>query len=356
MVLHNNKWDRKATRKFNKKHGIPTTFKPKIPHAVNVLEEEETSEASDSDPSTGSSDSEGQTAGDANENTESGTESQAEVSGSVARTSTGGTGAVAEVRTSRRKKHLSSNAWRYETQEADDEYGISNIDREDEDLYLQQISQTAGDALSKYLDAENKRAKDVEERNDAVADIFESQLSLDENIIESSKKKKSWTDTVAGRTSKEGKKIVTYDANDPSFAESDRKIEKLKYAESIRERYKNSSRRERDAELERLKKLPKQIAFAAKQEKEMAEGQQLEDDFVDNFWSEMDQKDLRSKSSVSADGGNASKPTMSRGWGISNEKSDRTVSPSHSQVHNTATSTTSVANDDDFLDNLLSFK
>ncbi|ODQ78271.1 hypothetical protein BABINDRAFT_162926 [Babjeviella inositovora NRRL Y-12698] len=123
MVLHNSKWDRKATRKYQVKHGI----KPN--HARPVLEASDT-DSSDSERRTGETTGQSQPKEDKSGCTESpkvGETSETGEGDSEEISEDDGTGGY----TSRwRRKKLGSNAWRFNDliPALEDEQDLSEID------------------------------------------------------------------------------------------------------------------------------------------------------------------------------------------------------------------------------------
>ncbi|KAK7208381.1 hypothetical protein BZA70DRAFT_273573 [Myxozyma melibiosi] len=374
MVLHNSKWDRKATRNYKKKHGIQQV--PPKPRNARGAAVDATSAGG------AAGESESDLTGSDGENSESASESEEEIGvEGVAATEERVAGAGGDQTSSnavsgetqgaadseerpirRKKKHLPSNAWRYEMQEADEEYGVNSAHQEEEENYQREISQAAGDALARYLDAEDKKIRELEERESELADIFESQLDIDgQSESAAGRKKKAVVAPLADSFTKKGAKVVTYDSNDPSFYESDRRIEKLKFTEAVRDRYKHASVKERDAELERLKRLPKQVAFTVKKEREKEQSRSQADDFDDDFWKEIDQEDSgkRDSATVQEFTGKAAtiRPAVVKGWGSRAETRPRETKTSAEipQVQGSTTSSGGAPADDKFLDDLLQF-
>ncbi|KAK9321167.1 hypothetical protein V1517DRAFT_327177 [Lipomyces orientalis] len=275
MVLHNNKWDRKATRAYNRKHGIaPPSRGPRQEPEPSSDNEEAASGSGAS-----ASDSDGTNVlDDGNTTSESATASLVPV---------------------RRRKNLPSNAWRYENQEADEELDVEAASKDTEDAYLASIARPADGGLSKYLvdiEKDEKLAENLEE----VRDIFEAQLNVGE-VVRRGKKKKVFA-KVPEESKRKGK-IVTYDAADPQFRDADRRIEKLKYTDTVRERYKSANRKEIEGELDRLKRLPRSVAAPILKERRAAGLQRdataVNEDF-DKFWNEMEKKGNDGANGVSA--------------------------------------------------------
>ncbi|KAJ8098387.1 hypothetical protein POJ06DRAFT_150566 [Lipomyces tetrasporus] len=265
MVLHNNKWDRKATRAYNRKHGIPPPSRGPRQEAEPSSDDEDAVSGSEASVS----DSDGTNVLD-NENT----------------TSEAATTSFVPVR---RRKKLPSNAWRYENQEADEELDVEAAAKDTEDAYLASIARPADGGLSKYL-VDNDKNEKVAENLEEVRDIFETQLNVGE-LIGGGKKKKVFAKVP--EESKSKGRIVTYDAADPQFRDADRRIEKLKYTDTVRERYKSANRKEIEGELDRLKRLPQSVAAPKLKERRAAGLQRdaagLNEDF-DKFWNDMEKK------------------------------------------------------------------
>ncbi|KAK9314746.1 hypothetical protein V1522DRAFT_406955 [Lipomyces starkeyi] len=328
MVLHNNKWDRKATRAYNRKHGI------KHPARDPRREEESSSdeEPDVSKPEASVSDSEDtSTIDDENTSSEAGTASSTVPS---------------------RRKKLPSNAWRYENLEADEELGIEDTSKDDEDAYLASIARPADGGLSKYLvDNDVKGAKNLEE----VQDIFESQLDVGEAVgWGKNKKTLSFGAAKEPDESKKKSQIVTYDAADPEYRDADRRIEKLKYSDTVRERYKSANRKEIDEELDRLKMLPKSVAAPILKERRTAGLQKVavawNEDF-DNFWNEMEKTGTNGVRSAVVDEFTSKAATAGPATGAASNKSR--PAPTSTAVKLTQSK---VDADDKFLDDLLSGK
>ncbi|KAK9376633.1 uncharacterized protein V1513DRAFT_254982 [Lipomyces chichibuensis] len=325
MVLHNNKWDRKATRAYNRKHGISHP-------ARDLRREEESSNDEEPDvskPEASVSDSEDtSTVDDENTGSEAGT-------------------ASSTVR-SRRKK-LPSNAWRYENLEADEQFGIENNSKDEEDAYLASIARPADGGLSKYL--VDNEAKNLEE----VRDIFRSQLDVGEALGWGKNRKALACGTIKGpEESKKKSQIVTYDAADPEYRDADRRIEKLKYSDTVRERYKSANRKEIDEELDRLKMLPKSVAAPILKERSttgLQKGAAAWNEDFDNFWNEMEKAGTNGVRSAVVDEFTSKAATVRPATGAAPKKSRPATTSTPVKL-----SRTKVDADDKFLDDLLSGK
>ncbi|KAK9388655.1 hypothetical protein V1515DRAFT_597600 [Lipomyces mesembrius] len=323
MVLHNNKWDRKATRAYNRKHGIK--------HPARDPEREEESSSDEeldvSRPEASVSDSE-DTSSIVDENTSS-------------------DAGTASISVPGRRKKLPSNAWRYENHEADVELGIEDTSKDEEDVYLASIARPIDGGLSKYLvDKDVKGAKNLEE----VRDIFESQLDVGE-AVGWGKNKKTFT---VGAASKKKSQIVTYDAADPEYRDADRRIEKLKYTDTVRQRYKSANRKEIEEELDRLKMLPKSVAAPILKERRTAglqKGMVAWNEDFDNFWNEMEKTGTDGVRSAVVDEFTSKAATVRPATGAASKKSRPAPASTPVKLNQTK-----VDADDKFLDDLLSGK
>ncbi|KAK9431714.1 hypothetical protein V1505DRAFT_367682 [Lipomyces doorenjongii] len=329
MVLHNSKWDRKATRAYNRKHGIKQPARdPERGEESSSDEEPDVSR-----PDVSFSDSEDTSTINVDENTSS----------EVGTASSTGPG---------RKKKLPSNAWRYENQEADEELGIDDTSKDEEDAYLASIARPADGGLSKYLvDTDVKGAKNLEE----VQDIFESQLDVGEAVGWGKNKKAFAVEAAKGPDeSKKKSQIVTYDAADPEYRDIDRRIEKLKYTDTVRERYKSANRKEIEEELDRLKMLPKSVAAPILKERRTAGLQKgviaWNEDF-DNFWNEMEKTETKGVRSAVVDEFTSKAATVRPATGAASKKSQHAPTSTPVKLNQTKVDT-----DDKFLDDLLSSK
>ncbi|KAK9236713.1 hypothetical protein V1525DRAFT_406021 [Lipomyces kononenkoae] len=329
MVLHNNKWDRKATRAYNRKHGITPQARDPKPDEESDQHEVTGSEASASESEDNST-----------------IDNELDKSEAVTSSPT----------IPRRRKKLASNAWRYENLEADEELGVEDTSKQEEEAYLASIVRPADGGLSKYL--VDKDAKEVHNL-EAVRDIFESQLDVSEANGWAKKKNVA---AEAGKGPNDGSKkskIVTYNAADPEFRDADRRIEKLKYTDTVRERYRSANRKDAESELDRLKLLPKSVAAPLLKERRTAGLQKtsgLDEDF-DSFWNEMDRKGTAGAKVGSAvadeftSKGATVRPAMGQGWGAAPNKSRPVTASAPVRLKET-----NLDADDKFLDDLLSSK
>ncbi|KAK9371115.1 hypothetical protein V1509DRAFT_1611 [Lipomyces kononenkoae] len=333
MVLHNNKWDRKATRAYNRKHGI-------TPQARDPQLEEES--ASDEEHEVSGSDA---------------SASDAEDTSTIDNGLDNPEAITASSTIPRRRKKLPSNAWRYENLEADEELGVEDTSKLEEDAYLASIVRPEDGGLSKYLVNENaNEAHNLEE----VRDIFETQLDVSEAKIGWGQQKNVAIGDRKGPTTDSKKKsnVVTYDADDPEFREADRRIEKLKYTDTVRERYRSANRKDTESELDRLKLLPKSVAAPLLKQRKTAGLQKisgLDEDF-DSFWNEMEKKgdDVKSGSAVADEFTSKAatvSPAMGQGWSAALKKSRPVTAPIPVRLKET-----NLDADDKFLDDLLSNK
>ncbi|KAK9479480.1 hypothetical protein V1514DRAFT_328034 [Lipomyces japonicus] len=269
MVLHNSKWDKKATRAYKRKHGI------KEKGLIDKQSNEDSNKlSSNGDEHLRSkdekSDTEGSAANDADHDDEN---DEYDDENDELNVENGNAVPI-------RKKQLPSNSWRYLDQEATEEYVVKD---DSEDDYLQGIQRPQDGGLSKYLDT--TISQDV--NDDDVRDIFESKIEINEPKTKSK-------DLLLPKKNK----IVFFDANDDEYKQTDRRIEKLKYIETVRDKYKSTARKETDEELERLKRLPKSVAsMVTKKKLDSKLSTNLDSDF-DNFWSEIEIKDQNSNNIV----------------------------------------------------------
>ncbi|KAK9466675.1 hypothetical protein V1512DRAFT_263182 [Lipomyces arxii] len=243
MVLHNSKWDKKATKAYNRKHGIVRGARPDPAE----LESIQKAGVPGSTASERSNDldfrvedlAEAKTSGEETSHEEDSDEDEGE-----------------------RKPRLPSNAWRYAQQEADEEF----FGQDEEPM--ETIYRPADGGFSKYLQ------DDDELRNlDELKGIFVSEVDNPEKTDRIIKKKNT----------------ITYSANDEKFAEQDRRLEKLKFTESVRDKYLNANRRQREENLERLKRLPPSVALSARERAAALDkaGRAIDDE-TDQFWKEME--------------------------------------------------------------------
>ncbi|KAK9449061.1 uncharacterized protein V1518DRAFT_417062 [Limtongia smithiae] len=300
MVLHNSKWDRRATRKYHAKHGgrsAPASAALRPAHDVS----EDDSTSDDSSDLIKSSTTEPTASDTPTIDTPPATvDTVSSSSASVVPALASSTASTPR----RNTKNLPSNAWRYADPATPDDPNdpvareLAALQIAQEDAYLRSITRPDDGGLSKYLASDKRAAEQQQGVVDAVAEIFESQI---EHVgggaawMGKRKGRKVVEAAIAPQTT-----IRTYTADDPEFRDSDRRIERLKYADSVRDIYKSATRREQEQDMERLKRLPKQIAMQVMRDRRGAakvapvsdqtksmKGRDIDNEF-DQFWNELE--------------------------------------------------------------------
>ncbi|KAK9463321.1 uncharacterized protein V1516DRAFT_667446 [Lipomyces oligophaga] len=270
MVLHNNKWDRRATKRYNKKHGIVT----KSNRAGSPGQERGVS-SSDRDSSECSEEDSGEDLEEQNfeeSKSEEAAELELDPKLSIPLENPG----ALDAKPRRRRKNLPSNAWRY-AEIQDDDGEVS------QDYSGILSSESAVKGLSKYLansgldDGRPSRSTDFV---DLQPDTFESDLHT------------------GGDWKSKDRKIIYYNPADDSneFVKFQAKIDKFQFADRVKERYLSADRREQEQELARLKRLPKSVAHSAMKSRiasmiDKKQNKAALDEQFDEFWAEMNDKD-----------------------------------------------------------------
>ncbi|KAK9453681.1 hypothetical protein V1511DRAFT_62944 [Dipodascopsis uninucleata] len=244
MVLHNSKWDRKAREKYMKKHGIQNTGDLRERDKRGTPSDDQTQDnQSTRDDNIENNLDDGQEH-DSSTNSEDETDKILE---------------------------LPSNASRYQILDAEqDEYVAALVAKE----------MAESEQMMKYANSLIKERNDLhtdysisKRQTDDISDIFESRLDLRE------------------RESSRHSNVFTYDKNDQDILDLDKKIDHYKFIDSVKQRYKLAARREREAELDRLNRLPASMARKTNIERNRSAGQQRQiepEEEFDKFWSEID--------------------------------------------------------------------